>query len=279
MANIRISKRNIADTATITSSPVMSPVVTKLQDLGRWAVARSTFAPGLGSPTTAQIIYLDWSSNQQAAMLWLRMHNFSTSAQIQIQIYSDAARTSLLYNSGTLTPFSTTGLDTVFDVHTERDFRMLKNFVHYFTQLTTIRAVTITIYDASSAEGYFEASRIGMADYYEPTYNPPFGGMDMVPGDASKQDPAEDGTIRTDKSYKSREFRILLEFVPDDELDTVLGMLRYHGLDHDFFVDLYPEETGAKALYNRAQMKFTSMNALNPWMWGQHRNDLPLKEC
>ncbi len=280
MANIRLSGRNIAADATLSVSPalVSGLGVENLLTEDRWQMARSTYAPGSGV-TTAQQIKLSWSGDQSASMVWLRMINFTTAATVQVQHYSDSAWTTQIYDSTALAAFSASGLNTSLDDHTSRDFRHLKNFVLYYSLLTTIRSTKISILDAANPDGYVEASGLGVAQYIEPAYNPAFGGVQMMPGDASVQGAAADGTVRTHKRYKARKLAIDLEWIHDDDLADLLAWVDYMGLDKQFFVDLYPEVAGALGLRHRGVFKLQSIEALTPHNFGLHRNSLPMIEA
>jgi hypothetical protein len=280
MSNIRFSMRNLSDAGVITASPALvsrySPAALQRQD--RWDMARSTFAPGLGSPLTAQQIFVTWPSAQSARMVALRMHNFSTSAYVRVRHFSDTARTTEIFNSDYVIAFSNAGLNTTLDVHTERDFRTLKNFVLYHQLLDTIRATEVSVLDPVNPDGYVEASRLIIADFFELASNPAYGGLDLVVNDASFQDAADDGTLRTDKMFKFRTLKIALDIIEEEDVPDLLALMRYQGLDKDFFVDCFPGDTSADALYHRAVMKLTSLDAINQHTYNLRRSALQMRE-
>lgn len=264
MANLRFTGRNIADTGTISASPALVSTLPEshLQTQPRGEVARTTSAPA------SQEIKLTWAANQTANVLAIARHNFSTSATVRLYLYSDAAWTTGIYDSTALTAFATTGLNTSLDVHTDADFRGLKNYVHYFAEQTTIRSAKIVIADSGNADGYVEASRLLLAKYIETTYNPPYGGVGFTPDDASVQSEADDGSVVTEKRYKTRRLELDLQFVPDADLDDLLAFGRYQGLDKDFLVDLYPESATAKGLYQRGIFKLSQLPKVAPLVYG-----------
>lgn len=275
MANLRILARNHAETASsITDSPSMLatlPVTNLGRPTERARTARTT-------ALATQSSLLVHPSNRKANMMALTRHNLTTSATHQLLHYSDAGATVNIYDSTALAAFSTSGLDTDIDDYTERDFRGYKTFALYHGGLTTIRSTSIVWTDASNPDGYMEATKVFIGQYFQATYNPPWGGVELTPMDGNKRDRADDGTMIIDKRWRARRLVINLEFITDAELATLLAIARYLGTDRECFISLYPGVGGVKELYNQMACRLVDSPTFNPHQWGQHKNSMVFEE-
>lgn len=271
MANLRFIIRNVIDGATLSASPAQVSDSLDEQNLKRQTergrVCRST---GLAS----QVLTATFSAAKIGAVAFAR-HNWSTSATLK-SVVSNGGGT--LHDTGALSSWNTTGLDTDLDIHTETDFRHLKNTVQYFAEQSAATQLQCTIADAANADGYIEQTRWFAGQYFEVEYNPPHGDVVLTQMDASVGGRSDDGSHIVDKSYKARSLRLNLSFVTDTDLPTLLAMARYLGRDKEAFVDLYPGSATAKGLYNRMAFRLTDSPTFNPHQYGVHRNTLLLEE-
>lgn len=277
MANLRFLIANIVDDATLTADPAMveSGGLTRLNLQKATERARTARTTSLAS----QDVKLTWAANQTANTMWLARNNMTTAGTLQPRLYSDAAWTTNTYAPTASAAFVTSSLDAIDSArYTERDFLHLKHTVIYFTERTDIRSAIARFVDAANADGYVEATKLLMGKYREVTYNPPVGNVELVQMDAGKGGRADDGSHIVDKSWKARRLTINLEHVPDADVTWLLAMARYLGLDKECAVDLYPEDTSAKGIYNRAIVRIVSAPGIGPTQYGMHRNSLVLEE-
>lgn len=274
MANLRILTRNIADTAVITASPAMSstlPVTNLGKPTERARTARTT-------SLASQDIKLAWASAQKANMIALPRHNLTTAATLRTLGYSDSAWTTGILDTTALTAFSTSGLNTDIDVHTERDFQHLKSSAQYFAEQTTMQSLIARIADAANPDGYMEANRLMIGKYFEVTYNPGHGVPDLTLMDASVMARADDGTQVVDKRWKGRRLVLNLDWIPDTDVDDLLALARYLGTDKETWVSLYPGAGGALELYNQMACRLVDSPTFNPHQYGLHRNTMTFEE-
>lgn len=275
MARIRILARNIVDTATASASPAMSttlPVTNLQRQTERARTARTT---GLSS----QDIKLTWSANQKANMLAVTRHNWSSSATLRTLGYSDAAwTTGNGLDTTALAAWSTSGLATDWDVYTEADFKGYRNSAQYFSEFTDVRSAIARIADGSNSDGYIEQTRLWMGKYFEFSYNPPGGGVDLELMDGSIAGRADDGSHIVDKRWKARQLTLNLENIPDADLPSVFAILRYLGLDRECFVSLYPGLGGAKEIYNQMACRVVQNPAIGPKTYGLHKTTVVFEE-
>lgn len=277
MPALRILARNLANTAVITASPAMvESGGISVENLGldteRGRTARSTSA-------ASQDLKLSWATNQSANMIAVARHNWTTSSTLREIIYPNADWTGTpLYDPGATAAFSTSGLDTDIDVYTEHDFLMLKNTVRYFTALTTMKSLIARILDTSNPDGFLQQNRLFIGKYFEFTYNPDHGDVELQLMDESAHSRADDGTQHVDRKYKARRLTLNLNFVPDADLPSLLALVRYLGKHGEAWVDLYPGVTSAKGLYNRMPCRLVDSPTFNPHQYGLHRNTLVFEE-
>lgn len=274
MSNLRILARNIADTATLTENPALEsslPGSNLQRNTERGRTARTT-------SLASQDVKLSWSSAQKANMVGLTRHNLTTAATLRSLLYSDNAWTTGIYDSTALTAFSTSGLDTDVDVYTERDFANLLNSVQYFTEQTTMQSAIVRLADAANPDGYLEAHRLWIGKYFELTYNPAHGAVELALMDESKSGRADDGSHIVDKRWKARRLSIQLDFITDADLDSMLAIARYLGRDKECFVSLSPGVGGVKELYRQGAFRLVDSPTFNPHQYGLHRNSLVFEE-
>ena len=268
MPNLRMLLKNIADTATITASPVAVSTlpVTNLQTQQRKQTFRTT-------SLASQNIDLSWSANQSCNMVALPRFNGTTAATVRIYRYSDSAWTTLLDDTTALVAYSTTGLNQLdIDEFQNPDFLVVKNYVKYLSAVTTMKSMRITLLDAANPAGYLEASRAMVGSYNEFTYNPFFGGMESSIQDLSKSERADSGSMITDKREKFFKTSIRAELIPEaTDLLWLRAAARYIGLDKDFWISFYPGSGGVLEYYNQAQAKFVSIPSFEPNRYGNQR--------
>lgn len=281
-ANARILARNLWDTATLSDGNSGSnawlssgglALTNTQQPTERGRTARST------NVSASAIIKATWGSAQSGNMLAATRTNLTTSGTARRQIYSDAAWTTQVEDSTALAPFSTAGLDTGIDVYTEADWRGLRNTAYYFTALRSVQSITNTYADASNADSYIELTRIFFGKYFEFTYNPPQGGLDMTPMDASVAVRADDGSHIVDRKWRARKIVIRLDWIPDaTDLASLLAIARYLGKGGECWLDIYPDDTGAKGIYNRGAFRLTDSPTFNTHQYGFHKNTMTFEE-
>lgn len=277
MSNFRILMRNIADEAvTISAAPAFLGTlpVTNLQTQERFRTARTT---GVAS----EVITLTYTSDQRVQMVAVGRHNLTTSSTIRAQLFSDAACTTQIDDSTALAGYSTSGLSQMdLDLYLNAEFRGFKNWAFYFaTKRTTVRGIKITITDASNPDVYFDASRLAIGEYFEASYQPPFGGEGVNQQTLTKQTRTDGGSLISDRKADFRGERLDLQWVNATDLPILLSIARRLGKHLDFWFSLYPGLGGAAEIYHQGMYKFTDLGPLEPAMYGIHRQQLNFEEA
>lgn len=276
MNPFRILPRNIGDSASLDSeSPALLATLpaTNLQTVPRGEVFRTN---GLAS----QEIRFTWDSNQRANMVAIRGHNLTTGGTIRAQGYSDTSFSSALFDSTALAAISTAALSTIdADTYRESEFRNLRNWAYYFTEVSTLRGLKLTFEDAANPDGYMQASRLFVGSYFQATYDPPFAGAGMVPGTMTKGMRTDGGSHRVDRGEDYRVLTMSLDFIAASEVKEFLAIARYLNTHRDFWFSLYPGEADAQELYHQGQFRFVDLGPLEPWFPSLHRRTLTMEEC
>lgn len=275
MQKMRFLVRNVADTASLVVVPAAVSTSLAVTNLQRQTERARTWR---SSSTAAQALALLWTADQKVNCCGFTRHNWTTASTLRTRLYPAGSPSAVAYDSTALPGFSTSGLDTDIDTYTDADFRMLRNTMQYFTRLDTVQAAVLDITDAANADGYIEANRLWMGKYFECTYDPPFGGAELQLVDSSMAGRASDGTHVVDKGYKHRKLTLKTEFIPDADLATLLATARYCGKDKELFVDLYPDDTGVKGLYNKMACRFVDSPTFTPYQRDLHRSQFVLEE-
>lgn len=280
MNKLRILIRNIGDSATVDSaSPALLPTLpaSNLQTQPRGEIFRTD---GLSS----QEIRFTWDSNQSASMVALVGHNLTTAGTIRAQGYSDTgfgvgSPDGLLFDSTALPAFSVASLDEEDAAdYLEADFRRRKSWVHYFAEVSTLRALKLTFADAANPDGYMEASRLFVGKYFSPQKDPPFGGLQLAPGSMTKSGRLDGGSLRSDRGADFLQITITLPFILDADVSKFLALVRRLGKHRDFWFDFYPDLGEAREIYHRGQFKFTDLGPLEPHFSALHRRTMVMEE-
>lgn len=259
MANPRFLTQRCINDATLSANPALlsTKPETFLQTQDRNDTARST-------STASQEIKLSWSSAQRINMVALGFHNFSTAATWTIVLYSDAAWTTTISTpiSGA-TLFGHTGLSSINKV-TDREFRIYRNAAAYFTLQTTVQSMKITFADASNPDGYFDFSRLMVGEYFELSYQFPYGGLLMYESADTGQSGAGSGSVVSDKRANYQMADLTHDFLTQTtDQEPLEALHNYCGMDRDFFFSAFPADGTINELRKQGFFKFQKPEAVD----------------
>ena len=157
MSNLAITYKNLADSATLTASPAAGTTtpVTYLQNDSRGDLFKAT-------ATGAQQIKGEWGGTAYTvSCVHLERTNLVDGDTWRIQLYSDVAWTTQVYDSGTVAPFAT-------DLYDNWSY---SNADLFFTPTASVKSFKITCTSAA----IFQASRLVLGAYTTAEFNPRFG--------------------------------------------------------------------------------------------------------
>jgi len=227
------------------ATPAMLPSLppSNLQLSARGRVARSTSA-------AQQEIAWDWGGQgYYLNFLHLSRYNLENAATIRLQLFSDAARTTQIYDSGTNVAYASATLGAldfgvaplgsgVFDAFLGQRFSTF-----YFNRVLALGG-KLTINDTGNSAGYIEAARLFAGDHTELLYNPDTSGMGWK--DNTEQSRGSGGSLRSDAGISYRQLEISVAWLAASQRAQMSDMLRFAGKRKDIFVSLYPETGGEK---------------------------------
>ena len=245
MANVRLVTPNAADDASITVSPaaVSTLPVTNLQDSTRSKVWRST-------SLAQQTINGDFAAITAASAIGLFHHNLSATATIRCLLYSGAGQTgSTLYDStATAVGTASAGRHSMFWPGSSgagsSSFRILVR-----DDLSS---------PSDNEDGYIEASRLVIGDYFEPGVNMSKG-MQLSWQESTRQYRTDGGTLRSDNFDPYRRWSFRLALLTEAEREELLEIIRVIGMRQDFVISGYPTTGGATERDFSGLVKITQM--------------------
>lgn len=219
---------NYFDQADITVSPsaVATMLVTNMQSNVRPKAWRST-------SLATQTISGDWDGDTRPVSAWLLMPGSSSmiGSQVQVKLWSDLAKTALVYDSGAVDflDFSGEGWGEFawgahpWGVDPAHFFAQRTPAVRYFSRVAARAFEIIVTYSTGMAAGFFELSRAWLADYVEAPYNAMTGASFGWESNSSHQ--------RTPGAALHRQARDRwLRFRCEIMLDSEEERARWHGL-------------------------------------------------
>ena len=246
MPNFRLIAPNALDAATLTDSPAMVATlpVANLQDAARARVARSD-----GLPAT-QYVRGDWSASQACSGFAFWRHNLTGAATIRLKLWADTGQSgTLLYDSGAIAlgdiiPWGefTWGVDT-WGAWLYQDWPVACAML-WFDSVSAL-SFELAIADPANTDGYIEAARIFLGQYFSPAKNFSFGGK-LRWEDDSIQERTDGGSLRTDSREPYRVLRFNLGEMNEAERAGFSEILRVSGKTRDMFFSAYPEDGGTK---------------------------------
>lgn len=245
MSNMAFCPLNVLDMALLTATPsaLETMPVSNLQLPYRGRTLTTT-------STAQQIIEATWSGQgHYMNMLALYRHNLSPSATVRVQIFSDAAVTSQIYDSGAVPAYEALPLgawqfgtaplgSSIFD-----GFKGLRFSVFYFPRLIA-GSLRITITDTANPDGFLQVSRLFGGDTLTLQWNP--SSLDFGLNEGTEQNRTPTGSLRRQAEEGFRAGSVKIEFTSEDQANALLAMLSYAGLRKDMFFSIYPGSGGVQ---------------------------------
>ena len=277
-ANLRLVASNVVDDATLSvfSGTEILPVE-NIQNPARGRIFR-----GVAGTIEIRGTY---TSNVKATMASLIRHNSESAGTWRWKGYSDAAWSSLVQDTGSLSIADTTDLDDL-DVSTSlwESYRGQQIAAAWFDLLAmstysseTIRSWSLTVSDATNSTGYTDIGRVFAGKHFEFTENPVYGSK-IGWKESSQSWVTDGGGLHVDGSVGYRLMTLDLQYMPEADRQQLMDILRYCGMRRDLFVDLLPNTTGEEARDWRMNALIQSMPDLSYIQLDRHSNNLILRE-
>lgn len=268
MANLRIVPRNFHDEATLATelAPVTGYPIANTQDTQRSRVWRST----AGTNQYIAGTYADGllRTASFAGFFRHRCHG----GNVRLQLYSDAAYTTQVYDSGTVAIINVTptdGLDwgiTPYVGGTAIDpFITDAPFWLWFSG-TPHRSFKWSFSSNVSTYGYayWQVCRFFLGNYFSLTYNPQYG-ITLGVVDQTDRNRSRGASLRTNVGPSWRTMTMDLARIPESERAAWLDIMKYLGTGRDFVSSLFPGEATRRERDHTINCKFTSLDPLERW--------------
>jgi hypothetical protein len=214
MSNLRVCPINFLDAATLVDTPTMLSTmpVSNLKLTTRSDVARST-------SNADQVVKGHWGgATRKINGFFIFGHN-GQGGSVRLQLYSDSAYTTQIYDSGTValfTAITSDGYDfgdaSLFNVNdplgNESPYSLWPGAIY------TAQSFKVTFSACPAA--YWQINRIFLGKYLELTYNPKYGSAFSPAKSTSTQKRLPGASLLARKRGRYREFRVDLSFIQDD---------------------------------------------------------------
>lgn len=105
--------------------------------------------------------------------------------------------------------------------------------------------VKIDITDADNSQGYIEASRLVIGNYWSPTYNAAYGNSQYIVVDSSKNVRTDGGDLITDNGTRSKKLTLNLSNMPAADRTTFTNIIRGSGMSYPMFISVSPSDADA----------------------------------
>lgn len=253
MPQLRIVPHNLHDDATVTGTgtAVTGFPVTYTQNTIR---GRSLRISG-----SSFVIKGTLAGTRSASHLSLHRHTIAAGATVTLELFSDAAWTSSVYDSTALdiASFTDDSGGSAFDFGLESAFtRSNVPFVHWFTP-TEFQSYEITLSSISSPE----VNRVFLGLGFEFQVNPDYGAP-LSWSTNTDSNRTLGGSLRRNAGEQWRSLSLELNGIREAERQFLLDLMQRNGTSKDFVLSLFPEdETLMEAAYT-LNATFTSLDAI-----------------
>lgn len=178
MANLRVVPVNAADTATLAASPAAAATapVTDLQLIARDRSFRST-------SLASQVISGHWGGDLKAVNAWALLRHNLLGAQVTLQLFSDAALTVEIYNSGVIDVYADSPLwgsfnwgEVPWGTPANDPLAIEAPFIRFLSPTIYAAGFKLTIANLGAMSvAYFDLGRLWLGEYLEAPYQARFG--------------------------------------------------------------------------------------------------------
>ena len=265
-ANLRIVPRNFHDEATLTASEAAAGfAIANTQATARDTVWRST--------STGTVTISGSFSRDRVVNFFGMFRHVNHGGQIRVQLYSDAAWTTQVDDTGTVAINKVVGSssDSAYawgdDPYGDGQYDPLLTEAPYwfwFAVDRTIQSYKITLSSHAATYGYsayWQASRLWLGKYFEPAINPSYGATSGV-ADNSDRNRSRGGSLRTSLGARWRAVRMSLDSVAETEVPTWMDILAHCQLGRDVVASLFPGDGTRRERDNLICGKFAALDVL-----------------
>ncbi len=207
-------------------------------------------------------------------------HRLGAAASWRLEIFSDAAQTELVWDSGerAVLPVKPLGeLVLGVDCLGENIYQgwEIGHGTFFFPQVDC-EAWRLTVFNPGETE--IDISRVIAGRAFVPEFNPGYG-LKHQWVDPSRQTRTDGGTLRSDARAPYRRVEFALEWLGEDDRRVFFDLRRKIGIRHDLFISLYPmTASDTDRRDGEFHAKFTESGALSYERFKTHSSNIVLEE-
>lgn len=240
MPNLRIVYNNVAEKATTltASSTANGLVASNMLTEYKGQVHRSS--------STSVVYTITWSTPQLIDCVIMPCTNLSSTAQIRVKLYSDAAGTALIKDSGTVLAVSTSSIETsrwngILNCNTFA-FGGLTKAAIWLSSAVSAKRCIIEVTDTNNLAGYIDNSKLVIGKAWSPKYNLEDGFQHVIV-DSSKVVRADSGDSVASIGTVSEGLSFNYTLIPETDRKDLLKIFKTVGIFKNIYIAALPETT------------------------------------
>lgn len=268
--NLRVIYKNLADSATITSSIAPSGVtgVANLKKDSKSLVCRTTgtsvtYTVTLGTASIIGGVILPFCNLTSGATINVTLNTGYSTGNILACPYTNLG----LWDWGSL-PLGVNGYSYGGGTYGRV----------WFPQ-TSCTSLTITITDTGNTSGYLELSRMVIGAYWSPKYNTSFG-MTSGVKDLSSNERLESGDLASNNGIKFNAVTFDLKWLDPSDRLQLMGILKGNGITKPLLISLFPdnEEDWGKEQTYQIYGKLPQVSNITHTLFGIYSSQIEIEE-
>lgn len=194
---------------------------------------------------TKSTVSTSWDTGELISCVAFPYCNFSPTATMRVRLYSDTAGTVLVYDSGTVictgnAAIKVAGL-TLAQSSSAYSYGGGSCAVVY-TVATETKKIVIDILDVNNLQGYLEASRLVIGEYFTPTHDAQIGASISFE-DTGKNFRNDAGNLKSDIGTRNKVIDFNLSALLELDRKAAWKIVSYCGTSYPVFISLYPEHS------------------------------------
>ena len=273
--NLRVIYKNLADSATITSSVAPSGVtlIANLSKDSKSLVCRTsgdTVTYTVTLPTEAIVggVILPFCNLDSTATMTVALFNSANT-----QIYTTGPVNACPYTNLGMWDWGALPLGTNGYSYGGGTYGRV-----WFPQ-TSCKKLTITISDTTKASSYIELSRLVIGAYWSPKYNTSFG-MTSGVKDLSSNERLESGDLASNNGIKFNAVTFDLKWLDPSDRLQLMGILKGNGITKPLLISLFPdnEEDWGKEQTYQIYGKLPQVSNITHTLFGIYSSQIEIEE-
>jgi hypothetical protein len=225
----------------LSSTGVSVLPITALQTNSKSEVWRTS------ATTTSVTITATFNSPEILGMVSFPFCNFSSTATMRVRLYSDTACTAQVLDTVTPTLCSQGGGSKVQGLTLQQSASAYQfgggvAATLYFTKTSGVQGCKIDVADSANLQGYLEAARLVMGEYFEPNFNAEMGAT-LELADTTQNFRTDAGNLLSDVGTRHKVLSIVLSFMQPSDRSNLYRIVKNTGMSQPIWLSLFPNNT------------------------------------